>query len=73
VSTYLLAVVAVSVLSSLGLWLSLRVARFAQVELLPVRYRRRVRWWLSNAAHAQLGCLAVALVAVSIQLLRTIG
>jgi hypothetical protein len=54
-------------LVSFGLWVSMRGASLEEVELLPPRCRRRVRWWQRNARCVQLACLVVAVAAVCLQ------
>lgn len=67
------AVLAIALLISFGLWLSTRAAGLAEVELLPARCRRRVRWWQGNARYVQLGCAAVAVAAACVQIGSAIG
>jgi hypothetical protein len=62
-----LAILAIAMLVSSGLWLSMRAARLAEVEVLPAYCRRRVRWWQHNATHVQLGCALAALAAACMQ------
>jgi hypothetical protein len=62
-----LAIFALAALVSLGLWLSMRGASLAEVELLPARCRRRVRWWQRNARYVQLSCVLVAVATVCVQ------
>jgi hypothetical protein len=69
----MLAVVAIAALVSIGLWFAMRGAQLADVELLPARCRRRVRWWQANALHVQVGCGIVAAAAVGMQISGTVG
>jgi hypothetical protein len=63
-----LAIFAIAILISSGLWLSMRAAAVANLDLLPVRNRRRVRWWQQNSRHVQLGLAGLALTSVIVQL-----
>jgi hypothetical protein len=72
-STLALAVFGIAVLTSLGLWLSMRVAGLAEVDLLPVRYRRRVRWWQGNERNVQFTCAALAFAAACLQIGVTVN
>jgi hypothetical protein len=58
----------IAVLVSLGLWLSMRAAALADIEILSARYRRRVRWWQGNRWHVQIACGVIALAAAGVQL-----
>jgi hypothetical protein len=62
-----LTILALATLISFGLWLSIRGASLEEVELLPARCRRRVRWWQRNARYVQLACAVVAAAAVCLQ------
>lgn len=46
-----------------GTWLSARAAGLAEIDLLPVCCRQRIRWWQANAGHVQLLCAVLAVVA----------
>jgi hypothetical protein len=49
----------------------MRGASLAEVELLPARCRRRVRWWQRNARYVQLSCVLVAVATVCVQVSGT--
>lgn len=68
-----LAILAIATLVSFGLWLSMRVAGLADLELLPARCRRRVRWWQGNARNVQLACAVVAAASACVQISTTVG
>lgn len=68
-----LAILAIAILVSFGLWLSTRAAGLAEIELLPAHCRRRVRWWQGNARYIQLACAIVALGAASVQVSTVVG
>jgi hypothetical protein len=68
-----LAVLGIAVLISLGLWLSMRAAGLADIEVLPARYRRRVVWWQGNQKHVQLACAVVAVAAACVQIGTSVG
>jgi hypothetical protein len=63
-----LTVLAIAALVSLGFWLSMIAARFAEIELMPAHIRRRVQWWQANTGHVQIGCALLAVTAACIQL-----
>jgi hypothetical protein len=63
-----IALIAISALVAGALWLSLRVADAADLEVLPAHSRRRVRWWQSHHTHVYLVCAAVAAAAGLTQL-----
>lgn len=66
------AILALAALVSFGLWLSMRGASLEEVELLPARCRRRVRWWQRNAKCVQLACAVVAVAAVCLQVSQAV-
>ena len=68
-----LAILALAILVSAGMWLSVRAAGLAEIQLLPSHYRRRVQWWQSNARHVQFGCAAAVCVAAALQLSTSFG
>jgi hypothetical protein len=68
-----LAILSLAALVSFGFWLSMRGARLAEVDLLPARCRRRVRWWQRNARYAQLACGVVAVIAACVQVSAAVG
>jgi hypothetical protein len=43
-----------------GVWLSVRAAGVAKIQLVPAQCRRRVQWWQSNARHVQIICAVAA-------------
>jgi len=57
------ALIAVSALVAGALWLSLRAAATAELEILPARSRRRLQWWQSHHGPVYLACAAVAVAA----------
>jgi hypothetical protein len=73
VSDAALAVFAIATLVSFGVWLSVRAAGLAEIELLPGRCRRRVYWWQSNAKPVQIICAAAALAAACLQVTASFG
>jgi hypothetical protein len=68
-----LAILGIAILVSLGLWLSVRAAELANVELLPARSLRRVRWWQGNAKHVHIACAVLALAAACVQITSSVG
>ncbi len=58
-TTAFAAIIACAVLVSVGMWLSVRVARAGDLGLLPAYARRRMHWCRTNATHIQLGCALV--------------
>jgi hypothetical protein len=73
VSRSALAILAIAILVSFGMWLSVRAAGLAEIELLPGRCRRRVRWWQGHARYAQLCCALAALAAAGVQISTSVG
>ena len=63
-----IALISIAALVAGALWLSLRVADTADLEVLPAHSRRRVRWWQSHHTHVYLGCAVVAVAAGLMQL-----
>jgi hypothetical protein len=53
-----LALLAIAVVVAAAMWLSLRVVPMSDLDVLPVRCRRRIRWWQLNA-HWIYACCAV--------------
>lgn len=64
----MVALTGIAVLLSAALWLSLHVAATAELAVLPAYCRRRLTWWRLNARGVYLGCAALALVAVAVEL-----
>ena len=48
-------------------------AGLADVELLPARCLRRVRWWQGNARYVHLTCVIAAVAAACVQIVMTVG
>lgn len=46
-----------------GLWLALRATALAELDILPARWRKRVRWWQTHHSPVFIGCAAVAMAA----------
>ncbi len=55
-----LALLAIAVVVAAAMWLSLRVVPMADLDVLPVRSRRRIRWWQVNARSVYACCLVLA-------------
>ena len=68
-----LAILALAVLLSAGVWLSERAAGLAEIQLLPSHCRRRVQWWQSNARHVQIACALAACAAAGIEISNLLG
>lgn len=64
-----IALIAMPALIAAALWLSLRVAATAELEILPAHSRRRVLWWQNHHAHVYVVCSAVAATAGLAQLI----
>jgi hypothetical protein len=45
------------------MWLSLRAVPMSDLDVLPVRCRRRIRWWQLNARWLYVSCAALAAAA----------
>jgi hypothetical protein len=73
VSKSALAILAFATLVWFGVWLSVRAAGLAEIQLLPAHCRRRVRWWQSNARHVQIGCAVAACAAACLQIGTSLG
>jgi hypothetical protein len=63
-----IALISIAALVAGALWLSLRVADTADLEVLPAHSRRRVLWWQRHYTHVYLGCAVVAVAAGLMQL-----
>jgi hypothetical protein len=64
------ALIAVSVLVSAALWLSLRLGSTADLTVLPLYSRRRLQWWEAHAGYLYTGCALLSAVLVAVQLSR---
>jgi hypothetical protein len=62
------ALIAIATLVAAVTWLYLRAATVAELEILPARCRKRLRWCQRNNRYVYVGCLALALAAVLAQL-----
>jgi hypothetical protein len=62
-----LAILGIAIVISAGLWLSMRIAASASIDLLPARYRRRLQWWQGNGRTVQFACALVAVAAACVQ------
>jgi hypothetical protein len=58
-----LALLAIAVVVPTAMWLSLRVVPMSDLDVLPVRCRRRIRWWQLNARWLYVGCAVIAAAA----------
>jgi hypothetical protein len=63
----------IAALLSSGLWLATRAAGLADVEVLPARCLRRVRWWQGNARYVQSACAVIGIAAACVQIGATVG
>lgn len=59
-----LALLAIAAVIAAAMWLSLRVVPMSDLDVLPVRCRRRIRWWQVNARWAYACCAVVAVGAL---------
>lgn len=64
----LLAVVAISLLVSVAMWVSLRIADGADLTVLPASCRKRLEWWRINARNVYAVCAVFVLGTVVLQL-----
>ncbi len=55
-----LALLAIAVVVAAAMWLSLRVVPMSELDVLPVRSRRRIRWWQLNARWVYACCAVLA-------------
>ena len=56
---------AAAVVFAAAMWLSVHVVPISDLDLLPVRCRRRIEWWQCNARKAY-ACCAVLAAAASV-------
>jgi hypothetical protein len=68
-----LAILLIAALVWFGVWLAVRAAGLAEIQLLPAHCRRRVQWWQSNARHVQIICAVAAIAAAGMQLGASVG
>jgi hypothetical protein len=68
-----LAILLIAALVWFGVWLAVRAAGLAEIQLLPAHCRRRVQWWRSNARHVQIICAVAAIAAAGMQLGASVG
>jgi hypothetical protein len=69
-SESLVAVIAIALLVSAAMWLSLRVAATSDLAVLPASCRKRLQWWRLNARNIYLICGALAFATAVLQLQR---
>jgi len=62
-----MAIFGIAFITSAGLWLSLRIAATASIDLLPARYRRRMQWWQGNGRTVQVACALVIVGTACVQ------
>jgi hypothetical protein len=58
-----LPLLAIAVVVPAAMWLSLRAVPMSDLDVLPVRCRRRIRWWQLNARWLYVSCAALAAAA----------
>jgi hypothetical protein len=68
-----LAILLIAALVWFGVWLAVRAAGLAEIQLLPAHCRRRVQWWQSNARHVQIICAVAVIAAAGMQLGASVG
>ncbi|MEP7179896.1 MAG: hypothetical protein ABI775_12455 [Pseudonocardiales bacterium] len=68
-----LAILLIATLVWFGVWLSVRAAGLAEIQLLPAHCRRRVQWWQSNARSVQIACVVAAAAAACLQVGSSVG
>jgi hypothetical protein len=68
-----LAILLIATLVWFGVWLSVRAAGLAEIQLLPAHCRRRVQWWQSNARHVQIICAVAAAAAACVEISASVG
>jgi len=59
-----LALPAVALVVAAGMWLSLRAVPASDLDVLPARCRRRIRWWQRNAGWIYACCAVLAAAGV---------
>ncbi|HZC54220.1 MAG TPA: hypothetical protein VE441_17225 [Mycobacterium sp.] len=55
-----LALLAIAVVVATAMWLSLRAVPTSDLDVLPVRSLRRIRWWQLNARRIYACCAVLA-------------